>query len=99
MATRQIKVADRNLPEGLYRYKVLEMSEEIDPKKGDGLFKIKIATVSVEDGKPRTAWDRLPLSDEMIWKFASFLLSLGYEQSDDGTIQFEDTAFVGSKGT
>jgi hypothetical protein len=98
MAIRQIKVADRNLPEGLYRYKVMEFSEETDPKKGDDLFKLKIATVSVDDGKPRMAWDRFPLSDEMIRKFVTFLLSLGYVRAEDGTIEFDDTALVGNQG-
>jgi hypothetical protein len=98
MAIRQIKVADQNLPEGLYRYKVMEFSEETDPKKGEDLFKIKIATVSVDDGKPRMAWDRFPQSDEMIWKFVTFLISLGYIRADDGTIEYDDTALVGNQG-
>jgi hypothetical protein len=98
MAIRQIKVAARNLPAGLYRYKIVELSEDTDPKKGVDLFKIKLATVSVDDGKPRTAWDQFPLSDDMIWKFATFLESLGYVRMEDGTIEFDDTAFVGKQG-
>jgi hypothetical protein len=98
MAIRQIKVAARNLPEGHYRFKIVELSEDTDPKKGSDMFKIKFATVSLDDGKPRTAWDQFPLSDDIIWKFATFLESLGYVRMEDGTVEFDDTAFVGKQG-
>ena len=98
MAIRQIKVTARNLPEGLYRYKIVELSEDTDPKKGSDMFKIKFATVSLDDGNPCTAWDQFPLSDDMIWKFAKFLESLGYVRMEGGTIEFDDTAFVGKQG-
>ena len=34
MAIRKITITDQRLPVGLYRFRVIEMSEETDPKTG-----------------------------------------------------------------
>jgi hypothetical protein len=98
MALRKITITDQKLPEGLYRFRVREFTEETDPKKGGDLFKCKLSTLSLADNKARTAWDRFPLTDEMMWKFGSFLIALGYARAEDGTIDFDDTEIVGKEG-
>jgi hypothetical protein len=98
MAIRKITITDQRLPVGIYRFRISEMSEETDPKKGEDQFKCKFLTISVADGRPRTAWDRFPLWDEMIWKFGTFLISIGYIRAEDGSIDFDDAELVGKEG-
>ncbi len=98
MALHHIKVDDQKLPEGLYRFRVKEFTQEIDPKKGEDFFKVKLSTVSMADSKARTARDRFPLGDEMLWKLLRFLISLGYVRTDDGSIDFDDTEIAGKSG-
>jgi hypothetical protein len=65
MAKRTLTITDRKLSEGLYQYKTLEFTEEIDAKKGHNFFKVKMATVSLGDGKARLVWDRFPLTEDL----------------------------------
>jgi hypothetical protein len=95
MTKRTLTVTDQNLPEGLYQFKILEFTEEIDPKKGLDLFKIKMATASLEDGKARMAWDRFPVDLE--WKLTLFLLSTGHVL-EGKTVVWDDAEMVGKEG-
>jgi hypothetical protein len=97
MAKRTLTITDRKLSEGLYQYKVLEFTEETDAKKGHDLFKVKMATVSLDDGKTRLAWDRFPLTEELEWKLISFLVSTGHVK-DSGEIDWDDADMIGREG-
>jgi hypothetical protein len=97
MAIRTITITDRKLPEGLYRFRVMEFNQEIDHKKGNDVIKLKLATVSLDDGKTRVAWDWFPITEERIWKFQAFLISTGHAVTD-GKIEFDDETLVGMEG-
>ena len=97
MAKRTLTITDRKLSEGLYQYKTLEFTEEIDAKKGHNFFKVKMATVSLDDGKTRLAWDRFPLTEDLEWKLISFLVSTGHVK-DSGEIEWDDANMSGKEG-
>src|SRR5450631_369313 len=97
MAKRTLTITDRKLSEGLYQYKTLEFTEEIDAKKGHNFFKVKMATVSLGDGKARLVWDRFPLTEDLQWKLISFIVSTGHVK-DSGEIEWDDADMIGKEG-